>query len=223
MIVIFIWAITTTVIIDVNYLDAEYIFIPSYNIISDEILEHYHHLSLHREFDLDDLWNEYYTKSLSQNIDVYSVMKNDFMKPDSRNSSCYNILYNQYNIIDKNEQFVPKQSIKTRIIDVTFYVCEIEILEARLNELSQSVDLFVLIETTLSWNGNTRTNISQLNLINDLKYKKPHLYQQYYLTNKIYHYILDPPKYFKGFGKDYAYRHQFDFLKYVYIIYTQCI
>ena len=209
IVLIFVWLIVA-IVIDIKYLDAEYIFIPSYNMVSQEVLEHYHQLSLHREFNLDDLWNDYYEQSLIKNIDIYSVM--DASLVDSQ-MNCYDILYNKYNIIDKNDQFIPKSSINTRIIDVTFYFCEIDILEARLNELSQSVDVFVLIESTLSWNGDNRTNISQLKLINDLRYKKPHLYEKYYLTHRIYHYILDAPKSYDGSGKVYAYNHQFDFFK----------
>ena len=205
-------------LIDIQFFDSSTIFIPIFNIAADKVFEHSYNypLTLHKEFNLDDLWTRFMARSLKEKLNVYSIMKNDLSEP---NSKCYDILYNKYKMIDKNEKY-NKMNInessryrKTKIIDVTFYAFEIDTLEIRLNELSQSVDIFVLVESTLSWNGKIRRDIDQLNLINDLKNKKPHLYKEYYLTKKIYHYILDPPDSYKGTGRHYAYSHEFDFLE----------
>ena len=146
----------------------------------------------------------------------------DNSKYDTTKNMCLKIFLNEYDVLDS----IPQMEIAThyeklhatstviedgapgdqsddsqvvtkpRIVDVFYYMFEIDIFEARMNELKDSVDIFVVIECVWSFSHHLR----KLTFLNDLETKKPHLYEKYYLnkeTRKIFHCKLDIKQYTK--------------------------
>ena len=75
------------------------------------------------------------------------------------------------------------------IIDVVKYYNEIDMFEARFNELKDSVDVFVVIESSMTCAGQTH---STTQFTENLKNVKPHLYHNHFIKHnakpKIFHY-----------------------------------
>ena len=165
--------------------------------------------SFRREYNLDKLWIKYYSLAISKKQSYVEII-------DSfSDNECINVLQHEYGIIDETDVAAARARLKLMdragnavsgsqltedralFIDITKYYDEIDMFEARFNELKDSVDVFVVIESTMTCSGHKQDRIQ---FIENLRQYKPYLYYNHYVKHdgkpKIFHYLNDAYKKF---------------------------